>query len=232
MLLPGCASVLRKTPRMFNVCPACGVYAAEKAIDPAGPFAVCPTCGYRHPFHRLPLFVVTGASGAGKSTVCLTLPERLPECVTLEMDILWRPEFNRPDDDYRAFRDVWLRIAKNVGQSGRPVVLGGSAVPGQFERCSEARYFAAIYYLALVCDDETLAARLRARPAWRESAGDDFVGRMLAFNGWLKENATTSASPARPQLDLLDTTSLSPIETVERVATWVRGCAGATNSVR
>ncbi|MEZ4519804.1 MAG: rRNA adenine N-6-methyltransferase family protein [Chloroflexota bacterium] len=52
---------------IFNTCYNCGQYHADKAIDPDGPFAVCPECGYRHPFRQLPLLLVGGASGAGKS---------------------------------------------------------------------------------------------------------------------------------------------------------------------
>ena len=215
---------------MFNVCPGCGQYSVEKAIDPDGPVAICPYCGYRQPFRRLPLLVITGASGAGKSTVALALPGRLPEYVTLEMDILWRPEFNHPDDDYRDFHETWLRVAKNVGQSGRPVVLCGTAAPGQLERCAEVRYFAAIHYLALVCDDDVLAHRLRSRPTWRQSSGDEFVERMLALNRWLKVRADEGGD-AGSSLSVLDTTHLDSGETFERAATWVRGCARERNSV-
>src|SRR5437899_1189402 len=126
---------------MFNVCPSCGLNSVEKDIDPIGAFAVCPTCGYRHTFLRLPLFVLTGASGVGKTAMCLQLPSRLPECVVLETDIIWGPEFDRPDTNWREFREAWLRIAKNIGQGGRPVALGGTALPDQFESCLERRYF-------------------------------------------------------------------------------------------
>src|SRR5438270_13212766 len=106
---------------MFNVCPACGIYSVEKIVDPRGPHAICPACGYGHPFLQQPLFVVAGASGSGKTAACLSLLGSLPECVALDCDILWRPEFNSPADSYQAFRDVWLNLAKNIGQSGRPV---------------------------------------------------------------------------------------------------------------
>lgn len=51
---------------MFNVCPKCGEYHADKIIDNADPFAICPVCGYSNKFVKLPLFAITGASGAGK----------------------------------------------------------------------------------------------------------------------------------------------------------------------
>jgi hypothetical protein len=125
---------------MFNVCPKCGEYTEIEDIDPAGPFAVCPICHHRHPFAWLPLFVVSGASGTGKSTVCLHLPAALPECVAMETDILLGQVTATPDDNYRSYRNAWLRIAKNIGQGGRPVVLCGTALPDQIEPCPERRY--------------------------------------------------------------------------------------------
>ena len=203
---------------MFNVCPGCGVYAVEKGIDPAGPFAVCPACGYRHRFLRLPLFVITGAGGAGKSTVCLRLPASLPECVVLETDILWGLVPASPDDNYRGYHNAWLRLAKNVGQSGRPVVLCGTALPDQLEDCPERRYFAAVHYLCLVCDDAVLRDRLRSRPGWRASGTPPFVEKMSRFNAWLRDHAGAT----RPPMTLLDTSAAAIDHTVEQVAGWVR----------
>jgi hypothetical protein len=166
----------------------------------------------------LPLFVLTGASGAGKSTVCLRLPSHLPECVVLESDILWRPEFDDPDSDYHAYRNLWLRVAKNISQSGRPVVLCGSAVPAQFEGCPERRYLGALHTLALVCDDAELARRLRGRPGWRGSSDEGTMARMLAFNQWLVANGSSAERP----MALLDTTHLGIEETTRRTAAWAR----------
>ncbi len=203
---------------MFNVCPNCGIYDDEKIIDPRGPFAVCPHCGHHHRFRQLPLFVVTGASGAGKTTLALHLANILHECVCLESDILWRTEFDTPEDDYRSYRNMWLRVAKNVGQNGRPVVLCGTATPAQFEGCPERRYFTGLHYLALVCDDEALIRRLRDRPAWRNAGTPQFVQAMLDFNRWLQKNA----SSAEPPMTLLDTTDVSIDHSVAQTARWVR----------
>ena len=203
---------------MFNVCPRCGQYADDKTIDPAGPYAICPHCGHAHPFLRLPLFVLTGASGTGKTTVCLELPRALPECVCLEADILWRPEFDTPHDGYYTHRNLWLRLCKNIGQGGRPVFLCGSSIPKQYEACAERRYFSAIHHLALVRDDDELLLRLQARPAWRRCQNPEFIEAMLAFNRWFTDHANDTKSP----MTLLDTTHTSVENVIARVARWVR----------
>ncbi|MGB9180483.1 MAG: AAA family ATPase [Pyrinomonadaceae bacterium] len=187
-------------------------------IEPSGAFAVCPACGYRHKFVRLPLFILTGASGAGKSTVCLALASKTAECVVMESDILWRDEFNRPETDYREYRETWLRLCKNISQAGKPVVLCGAAVPAQFEQCVERRYFSTLHYLALVCEDEILAARLRHRPSWRGSFKDEYIKEHLAFNRWLMENAAKT----EPPVTLLDTSGMSVDESVKGVEQWIR----------
>jgi len=203
---------------MFDVCPACGLYSVEKEIDPSGPFAICPDCGHKQPFLRLPLFIVTGPSGAGKSTTCLALLGKLPECVTLECDILWRPEFDTPSDNYAGYRDTWLRMAMNINQSGRPAVLFCSGVPDQYENRPGRRYFSAIDYLALVCDDDLLVERLKSRPAWRKSASEAFIENMLRYNRWLKENAANT----QPPISLLDTGKESVEQSAEGIIKWVR----------
>lgn len=249
---------------MFNVCPNCGIYRADKAVipikahaprrdapvgrlpehaggeralrgagrptaprdaespAPVGDLAqaICPECDHPHTFYRLPLLVVTGASGTGKTTVCRRLTGAVTNVVPLEADILWRAEFDTPDDNYRAFGETWLRMAKNVAQAGRPVVLFGAGlgVPQNLEPCVERRYVGAIHRLALTASDEALAARLRARPAWRGSS-EAFITDQIAFNRWFR----TTGPTLTPPIDLLDTTTPSIDETIAAVRGWIAG---------
>lgn len=202
---------------MFNVCPQCGQYSVEKSIDPRGPYAICPFCSHAHRFLHLPLFALTGASGSGKTAVCLELSRTLSECVCLESDILWCSELASPEDDYRSYRDLWLRMCKNISQAGRPVLLCGSATPDQFESCPERRYLGEIHHLALVCDDDTLVRRLEERPSWRNSSAPQFIQDMRAFNQWFKDHAALTDPP----IALLDTSHATLCETACQVRGWV-----------
>src|SRR5579859_847406 len=154
---------------MSRVCPQCGEWCEEEPIDPGGPAVVCTFCHSAQPFLQLPLFVILGPSGAGKSTLSLQLPAALPECVTLDTDILWGVLPATKEKDYSDYHNLWLYIAKNIAQNDRPVVLCGTALPKQVEPCPQRRYFSTVYYLTLVCDDDVLVERLKARPAWRKS---------------------------------------------------------------
>ena len=211
---------------MLNVCWQCGRYHADKVIDQTGPFAICPACGHRHPGfayakpQQLPLLVISGASGAGKSTVCQALLGQLSEVVLLDSDILWRPEFNTPADNYQAFFETWLRMCKNISQAGRPVVLFGvgMGVPANLEACIERRYLGSLHFLALTCDSEVLAERLRERPAWRGSGQPDFIDAQLKLNRWFQTEGAQGLSP----IMVLDTTYAPLSETLASVTRWIR----------
>ncbi|HEY4692075.1 MAG TPA: AAA family ATPase [Bellilinea sp.] len=203
---------------MINTCTQCGIYRADKTIDPIGPYAICPECGCKHPFLQLPLLMVSGASGAGKTAVCQRLVGKVTQAVLLDSDILWRPEFNTPENRYRDFFETWLRVCKNISQSGRPVVLfgAGTGVPENLEACVERRYFTTIHYLALVCTDDVLAERLQQRPNWRGSNEPAYMKAQLRFNQWFKVYSGT------PEIHRLDTTGIPLDETVSQVDRWIQ----------
>ncbi len=205
---------------MMNVCFQCGMYHADKMIDPSGPFAICPECGYKHPFQQSPLLIVSGASGAGKTTVCQHLLGKITQAVLLDSDILWRPEFNTPDTNYRDFFEIWLRVCKNISQSGRSVVLFGAGVgvPENIENRIERRYFSKIHYLALTCSDEILPERLQQRPVWRGTREPAYIEDSIRFNRWFKTYDN------QPVIKLIDTTNTPLEETTQQVASWIDEC--------
>lgn len=208
----------------MNVCINCGEYRADKIIDQSGPYAICPVCEHKHPFLQLPLLIVGGASGTGKSTVRHALLGRMNEVVLLEGDLLWRPEFNKPEDKYRDFFETWLRMCKSISQSGRPVVMfnAGMGVPENVEECVERRYFSEVHYLALICEDEALAERLRRRSAWRKSGDPANIEEQVKFNRWFKEQG----SQTEPVIELKDTTEASVEEMADQVVMWIRAKIG------
>jgi energy-coupling factor transporter ATP-binding protein EcfA2 len=215
---------------MMNACHKCGAYRVDKIVDHTGPFAVCPECGHRHPFKQLPLLTVSGASGSGKSTICQSLAGTMEEAVILDADILWRDHFNHPENDYREFMELWLRMCKNISQAGKPVVLfgAGTGVPMNIEPCVERRYFSQVHYLALVCDNEILERRLEARPAWRKNHDPRALISEIEFNNWFMEESRR----LEWKVELVDTTN-HPVEgTTNRVRDWILETLGVGGMAR
>jgi adenylate kinase family enzyme len=203
---------------MFNVCPGCGAYSDAKVVIHSPGKAVCPECKHETSYLSLPLFVVTGASGSGKTTAAMELVKQTHDFIVLDQDILWSEAFNKPENDYRLFRNTWLRMAKNLHQSGKSVVLFGSAIPKQYESCIERRYIGTIYYLALVCQAKELERRLGERPNWRQSATPENLRSMLDFNQWLWDNAAKT----EPKMSVLETTSITVSKTAQKVLEWIK----------
>lgn len=205
---------------MFNVCFQCGEYRVDKKIrkEQIISYAECPICLYKQPFKQLPLFCLSGTNGVGKTTVALELTHHLTECIVLDMDILWDDKFNTPEDQYLAFKEFWLRTIKNINQNGKPVLMCGSSIPGGFDNCLEARYFSSFHFAALICDDEILTKRLKARPAWRKGSSESYLHDQIQFNHWFKTNHLIT----NPPIYLIDNTALTVDDTVHKVIHWIK----------
>ncbi len=205
---------------MFNVCSNCGEYGEDNPVDAvgsSGPFVLCKHCHHKHPFLQLPLFIIGGVSGTGKSTISLEIISKFTECVVLDSDLLWRAEFSTPENDYYSFRSTWLEVAANISQSGRPVALFAIADSERYEKLHARHYFSTIHYLLYTCSDEVLSQRLRARPEWRQSHTAEFIETMINFNQHLLTVAKTTSAP----VTILDTGTISIQEASDYTKSWI-----------
>lgn len=201
---------------MFDVCTSCGERLTEHRFSREIALHICPYCGHKEAYRRHPLFIVTGAGGSGKSTICLPLARRLATATVLDTDLfLGATEFDA-SNDYMDFRDYCLKVARDVGQSGRPVVLVGTASPGQFEKCSNAAFFRSIHYMALVCQDHLLEDRLQGRPHWR-GVDTMSINTMVEYNNWLKDRIDDVEYDVR----LVDNSTMNVLRTVDMIIQWV-----------
>ena len=166
------------------------------------------------PTKKLPLFIVSGASGVGKSTLCEELFRDESRYIVLESDIIWNKVYNTPKDDYRAYRRMQLRLCASIAQAGLPVVLCGCAVPEQFECLPERELFTRIHCLAVVCDDDALERRLKKGRGIRDKK---WIASSLDFNCWLRKNGEANG------MGLLDNTHLTPQEGAQAADTWICG---------
>ena len=93
----------------------------------------------------LPLFVVTGASGSGKSTIVSELQRRLPDCVVFDNDLLW----GKMGDDMYQFHNNWIRIAYAVAQGERHTVICGTIMPWDLDKAEDRRLLGTVHFVNL-----------------------------------------------------------------------------------
>ena len=209
-----------------HVCQRCGAFTADGPVgadEPGWALVTCPYCGYRTRFRRLPLFVVTGASGTGKTTTCEFLLHTFPDVVVLESDVLLAALKSFADEDIQHYWNHWVRLIVHLHQAGKPVVLCGTVQPRHLRSAPDRDGLDAIHLLALTCDDAELQRRLRARPVWR-GCDDAFISEHVKFNQWWRDRKGWEGREGEDALfaDVLDTTEVSPERTADMVRTWVR----------
>ncbi|MDF2944650.1 MAG: nucleoside kinase [Herbinix sp.] len=157
------------------------------------------------PTKKQQLFVITGASGVGKSTVSEILFKNEKEYIIMESDLLWNNIYNTPQNNYREYRELWLKVCCNISQIGLPVVLCGCVTPEQFELCDARKFFKDIHYIAVVSDNTVLIERMKNK---RNIDDENWINSSCEFNDWLKENA----NKVTPNITLVDSTTLAPSE--------------------
>ena len=165
--------------------------------------------------NKQPLFIVTGVSCVGKSTICNELLINEKEYIVMESDLLWNDIYNTPEDDYFEYNRLWLRVCANISQAGKPVVLCGCRVPKQLENLPERELFTHIHYLAVVCDDTVLEERMCKG---RGVSNVDWIRNSMDFNKWLKQQSSEIDSYP---ITLLDTSDILPAQAARIVDNWI-----------
>jgi ribosomal protein S27AE/predicted kinase len=187
-------------------CMSCGPGTILDA-DPGAHRLRCPRCGARSWLPALPLFVVTGASGTGKSTITGPLRTLLPRCLVAETDVILHVAALGWD----TWRNTWLQLAHAAALGGQTTVLTGSLTADQLERLPARKLIGPIHFALLDCPDDVLADRLRGRPAWRGTSSPAKITEHQRFAAWLRARVTPS----------FDTSSASTAEVADRIAAWV-----------
>jgi hypothetical protein len=207
----GCTALRGDATSAVHYCQTCEV---PTPLQPDENALICPACGRVGTAEASavePIFVVTGASGSGKTTVYAPLARLLiGRCATFDTDWLLDSAGALSAGgpiSWPAFQDAWLSVAHGVAQSGLPTVLLGPLIPERLEQLPARRWTGPIHYLLLDCSDETRRERIEARPPWRSR---DIV-EQTEFGQWLRRNIA----------DQIDTTTATTLETARGIAEWV-----------
>jgi hypothetical protein len=129
------------------------------AMEPREGSARCPCCGWVEEAGALmPLFIVAGASGAGKTAVFRPLARLLAgTAVTFDVDVLLDSAgmlSGAQPISWPGFRDAWLSVAHGVAQSGLTTVLLAPFIPQHLEQLPARRWVGDLHFLVLDCPEE------------------------------------------------------------------------------
>lgn len=159
---------------------------------------------------KMPLFIVTGSSGSGKTYVINELRSIMPEFDIFDPDNL-RGFIDY--DDWPRVLNIWIRFARNIAESGRMTILCGTIMPWDVEKCVDFHCFSHVYYLNLHCDDDTRERRLLERN-WP----DEMIQQYKNFAKRLLEIADEVYTPPMPTID---TTNTHVTEVAAQIKEWV-----------
>lgn len=165
---------------------------------------------------KLPLFIVTGASGVGKTTVMQELRAQMPEFVVFSTDI---DNFGATAEklEYQDRYNLLLHSAYSVALSGRGTIICGTFMPWDAKQCDRYDEFSEICFINLHCDDSTRNSRLQNRED-KAMWTDDMLKQHEQFAQWLLSNAETEYNPPMPTID---TTSTPPSQVAEQIKSYV-----------
>lgn len=204
--------------RMLNICLSCGDLSLDKTVrtetrDGDVAVATCPACENEYRFQYRSLLSLTGAPGAGKSTVLRHLAERV-EPLVIESDVLNEVQ-HKTGMEWAAYCQLWLRVGMLLHHAGQRALIVGSGIGflPNVARCDERRYFPTIERCALVADRDVLADRLQTR-SWLQD-NPEKREEYLETNAWFRDHGPEH------DITLVDTTNVKVEHTVATVEAWV-----------
>lgn len=164
---------------------------------------------YYEKHREVPLFIVTGVSGAGKSTIACEVARRLKELYVFDMDILVE------DNDFKRASKDWMKLAYYNSLSKKSTVLFGNVPnPYDIESSKYRKQFQHMYYLHLTCGQEERARRLRERKVWTEEG--------IAQAIKLDEQMQQAARNSEPPIPIIDNTDLLPAHAAKKICKWIK----------
>lgn len=159
--------------KMIGICTKCGNHQWDKEVK--GDEIHCPKCGNSWKFIRLPLFILTGCSGIGKTTTAMEIIRRKAEFTVLDGDMFYNIMPHETEEDYYDQVEQIGSLSKNLMQTGLPVLWTMAGNLDKLSKTYNSRFFREIYCLALVCEEELLRARMRD-------------GRGITDEGWIQSS--------------------------------------------
>lgn len=199
---------------MIGTCPKCGNSEPNKQISENKKYIICQQCGHQWKYKTMPLFVLTGCSGVGKTTTAQELIQRDTKFIVMDADFLYNIMLHNTDEDCKNWVEQIMSLSKNIMQSGKPLLWTMAGLLDYFENTYNRRFFTEVYFLALVCKTEELEKRMREG---RHISDTNWINSSIDYNRWFIENGIVS----NHKIDIYDITGKSVSEVADYVTQWV-----------
>ena len=197
---------------MIGICGKCGNHHWDKEIVKEK--IKCPKCGNTWEFKSLPLFILTGCSGIGKTTTGIEVMKKQTDCVVLDADMFYNIMPGNTQEDYCAQIEQMESLSKNIMQSGKPVLW---TMAGNLDKVNTAyhrRFFSNVYCLALVCEENELRKRMMEGRGITE---EGWIKSSIEYNRYFRNNHVLGDL----EFEILDTTNKTVEEVADAVIAWI-----------
>ena len=144
---------------MIGQCIKCGNYNWDKEVD--GNMVCCPACGHTWEKVTLPLFILTGCSGVGKTTTAQCIQQKKVDFVVLDADIFYARLNPQTEEEHFKWVDLIEQLSMNIIQAGHPVLWTMAGNLDKLNRVYCSRFFTEVKCLALTCEEKVLRKRMR-----------------------------------------------------------------------
>lgn len=199
---------------MIGICPKCGSHKWNKQVTQDKQHILCEECEHQWSFRAMPLFILTGCSGVGKTTTAQELISRDTNFIVLDADFLYNIMPHNTEDDYKNWVEQILSLSKNIMQSGKPLVWTIAGALNYFESTYNRRFFTDIHYLALVCNSEDLVKRMREG---RHITDENWINSSVEYNRWFIEKGNVSDK----RIDTFDISGKNVSDVADYVTQWI-----------
>lgn len=197
---------------MVAQCIKCGNHKWNKEVEDNR--ITCPKCGYSWTFKKLPLFILTGCSGVGKTTIAHELMLSTEDVVVLDADFFFNIMPHETQEDYLNQIEKLEDLSKNIMQGGKPVLWAMAGNLDKLNSVYNRQFFSDVFCLALVCNEETLRHRMMQG---RGIADEEWIQSSIQYNNFFKTHTAINNMP----FDVCDTEGKKLEEVVEDVRKWV-----------
>lgn len=198
---------------MIEICSKCGNYEWDKEIT--GNKLRCPKCGEEWEFRRLPLFILTGCSGVGKTTTAIEIMRRRVDFVVLDADIFAGYVNWNDEESCNGWVEMITNISKDIMQSGKPVLWTMAGCLDRLPKAYNSRYFSEIKCLALVCGEDALRERMQTG---RGITDDNWINGSCDYNRYFMEHNSLGDT----RFETFDITGKEPGEVADYVVQWLQ----------